>query len=182
MVMRAGVALLNQIAASPGAVVGKGLIYPKADGNLYFKNAAGAERRVNANEVQDSGWIAPTLASPWTNYGAGWATAAYRKIDNVVYVRGLITGGTNSGVTPIWNFPAGYRPGSLTMHAIVVASSATTTEATGQGASAHSHTVTRGQVGSRCDVYGDGNVFISNVPGLTSSWVALNNIMFVAEA
>lgn len=49
----------------------------------------------------------------WTNYGAPYAGAAYKKEGNLVIWRGLVTGGTvsSSGTTGnMFNAPAGFRP------------------------------------------------------------------------
>jgi hypothetical protein len=56
----------------------------------------------------DTGWITPTLLNSWTNYGSGWNTAGYRKIAGIVYLKGLVTGGTQG--TVVYNLPAGFRP------------------------------------------------------------------------
>lgn len=54
--------------------------------------------------LTDSGWITPTLVNSWT---AG-EPVAYRKIGSVVYLRGSLTGGTNSSTA--FTLPAGYVP------------------------------------------------------------------------
>jgi hypothetical protein len=48
----------------------------------------------------------------WANYG-GWALAAYRKVNDLVYMRGLVRSGTIG--SNIFILPVGYRPagGSL---------------------------------------------------------------------
>lgn len=53
-------------------------------------------------------WINMTLASGWSNLGAPWQGAQYRKVGDVVSLRGLITT-TGSAIT-VWNPPAGYAP------------------------------------------------------------------------
>jgi hypothetical protein len=54
--------------------------------------------------VADSGWTAVTS---FTNGFSGTSTA-YRKINNVVYLRGNITGGTPESAA--FNLPEEYRP------------------------------------------------------------------------
>lgn len=71
--------------------------------------------------IADSGWIAPTLLNSWVNFGSTFDTAAYRKIGEVVYVRGLIKSGTTTSGTTIFTLPSGYRP-SATRKAIVIVS------------------------------------------------------------
>ena len=64
--------------------------------------------------IADSGWIvigaagAPPFQNAWTNYGSPFSTAAYRKINGVVRLRGLIASGTMSAAA--FTLPAGYRP------------------------------------------------------------------------
>lgn len=63
--------------------------------------------------VDDTGWIAPTLSSPWGNYGTTWETAGYRRKNGVVYLRGLLTpSSAPGGGANIWTLPVGFRPGS----------------------------------------------------------------------
>jgi hypothetical protein len=54
--------------------------------------------------VADSGWTAVTS---FTNDFSG-TSVAYRKINNVVYLRGNLTGGTAESAA--FNLPADYRP------------------------------------------------------------------------
>lgn len=55
----------------------------------------------------DTGWLIPSLQNGWLVYDATYGHAAmYRKIDNIVFMRGLLKNG--SGV--IFNLPAGFRP------------------------------------------------------------------------
>ena len=58
-----------------------------------------------AAETQDSGWIAvSSLANNFTSPTA----VAYRKLNNVVYLRGNLFGGTAG--TGAFTLPVGYRP------------------------------------------------------------------------
>ncbi len=66
----------------------------------------------------DTGWIAPTLLNGWVNYGSIWETAAYRKKNGIVYIRGLIRNGTATSGTDLFILPAGFRPG-MNSHVIV---------------------------------------------------------------
>lgn len=178
MSLRATVAILDASAAAPSPPANRGALYVKsADSHTYWRNAAGTEYRISGNEVVDSGWIAATLAGTWTNFGSGWHTAAYRKIDGVVYLRGLVTGGTGTILT----LPAGYRPAATLMFPVVVQTWTATTELTSGGVTAHTHTMTRNNVGSRSDVTAAGAVSVGTVPGF-AGYASLNNIVFPAEA
>jgi hypothetical protein len=80
------------------------------------------------------GWLNVTFMNGWTNYASGFQTAQYRKIGDIVYLRGLVAGGTVG--QPICNLPVGYRPPA---HLIF----ATDTQTNAHG---------------RCDVYSNGNI------------------------
>jgi hypothetical protein len=59
----------------------------------------------------NSGWITPTLQNGWINFGGAYRTCQYIKLNGVVYITGLIKGGTTAASTVLFNLPAGYRPG-----------------------------------------------------------------------
>ena len=52
-------------------------------------------------------WTAPTFQNGWSQY-AGYTQVGYRKIGDMVYLRGLITGGTNNAA--MFTLPVGFRP------------------------------------------------------------------------
>lgn len=53
-------------------------------------------------------WTAVTFQNSWANFGAGYASCAYRKVGDMVQLRGLATGGLRD--TTIFTLPTGYRP------------------------------------------------------------------------
>ena len=55
--------------------------------------------------LEDTGW---TTLSSFSNSYSGSGSPAYRKINNVVYLRGRVSGGTAN--TTAFNLPSGYRP------------------------------------------------------------------------
>lgn len=64
----------------------------------------------------DSGWLqvgaagnAPFLNS-FVNYGSAWTTAAYRKLNGVTHLKGLVNKVAGTRVLPIFNLPVGFRP------------------------------------------------------------------------
>lgn len=80
-----------------------------------------ADLRVPTNAVElsrirgwdDSGWVALTLQNGWGNYpDATWADAAVRRFGGIVFVKGLISGGTVTSGTVVTTLPDGYRPAS----------------------------------------------------------------------
>ena len=53
-------------------------------------------------------WVIPTLQNGWTVFGSTtYDTVAFLLKDQVVYVRGSVSGGT---VGPIFSLPSGYQP------------------------------------------------------------------------
>jgi hypothetical protein len=55
--------------------------------------------------LEDTGWI--TVSSFFNGYSGG-GSIAYRKINNVVYLRGRVSGGGANSLA--FNLPSGYRP------------------------------------------------------------------------
>lgn len=66
-------------------------------------------------------WISLTLLNSFTNYGSGWATAAYRKYSSgIVEVRGLVKRTTTpSAATAIGTLPTGFRPTATRMFPVI---------------------------------------------------------------
>lgn len=70
-------------------------------------DAGGVVRELEA--ITPPAWTALTLLNGWTDYGAGYATAAYRKMpDGRIELKGLVKSGTLNSI--VGNLPAGYRP------------------------------------------------------------------------
>lgn len=65
---------------------------------------------VNGVSYTPTAWTAATLQNGWVNLSAGFATAAYRKVGDMVQLRGLVRSGTVDANTPILTLPAGSRP------------------------------------------------------------------------
>ena len=58
-------------------------------------------------------WIAPTLLNGWANLGAPWQVAQYRKVGDIVYLRGVITNPTpvaTNASSGMFTLPTGFRP------------------------------------------------------------------------
>jgi hypothetical protein len=68
---------------------------------------------VNGATLEDTGW---TTLSSFSNSYSGSGSPAYRKINNVVYLRGRVSGGTAN--TTAFNLPSGYRPAVDTVIAV----------------------------------------------------------------
>ncbi len=60
---------------------------------------------------QDSGWLALTLQNGWVTYdGTDNPPPLYRKVNGIVFIKGLIKDGTTTVNTILANLPIGYRP------------------------------------------------------------------------
>jgi hypothetical protein len=124
LAMRVGVVtqvspLLVRVGAATTATPATALdSYVPAVNDVVTMLEQGADRIVLG--VADAGvpWAAATLASPWINYGGGWAAAAYRRVGDQVELRGLISGGTEG--TTIAVLPAGFRPTGFRMFSTIV--------------------------------------------------------------
>ena len=102
----------------------------------------------------DSGWITPTLNSPFTNYDTvQYGPIQYRKIGNIVNIKGLTA---QSSVAVVFTLPEGFRPPTD----IIIAA----------------HCSGNGQ--ARLDIMKDGDVHILYTP--TSGWVSLACTFFTA--
>lgn len=80
----------------------------------------------------DSGWIAvTTFTVGWENYGGTYAPAAYRKIGDRVFLRGLVRSGPTGS---IFTLPAGFRPPYDALFPAIVNAVTEEIDATGDGA------------------------------------------------
>lgn len=55
-------------------------------------------------------WTAPTLLNSWVNVGAPQQVAQYRKVGDMVQLRGSVKNGTATSGTTIYTLPTGFRP------------------------------------------------------------------------
>lgn len=60
----------------------------------------------------DTGWQSPSFASGWADYGGGFHTCQYRRINDMLYLKGLLkrTGANVGSLTTIYTLPSGSRP------------------------------------------------------------------------
>jgi hypothetical protein len=113
-------------------------------------------RADHLHKLADSGWLAPVLQNGWVVYDATYGSAAmYRKVGNIVLVRGLVRNGTVAAT--IFTLPAGFRPGIRMLFAAE----------------------TNPNVNCRIDVDPTGTI---NGSGESNGWLSLGNIIFVADA
>ena len=101
----------------------------------------------------DSGWITPTLNSPYTHYSTPFGPIKYRKVGVIVNIQGIIT---NASQGVVFTLPAGFRPERQLIFFPAV----------DNGGNA------------RLDIRQNGEVFIATTP--TSSWYSLACTFFTA--
>lgn len=82
---------------------------PVASGDYCAVLVQGADRLILG--AMATPWTAPTLLNSWTNYGAGFQACQYRRVGDVVQIRGLIQSGTST----IFTMPTGFRPPAILM-------------------------------------------------------------------
>jgi len=89
-------------------VLSDGTISVQRGGAPYYSDVMA---RFSVAADGSAGWKAVTaFENSWTNFGGGWAPAAYRRVGDMVEVRGLITGGTVGSTANVFTLPTGYRP------------------------------------------------------------------------
>ncbi len=110
---------------------------------------------VQAAVVAAPTWTAPTLGNGWVNFLSGVAPVAYRRVGDVVELRGAIRSGTLA--TTVFTLPVGFRP----------------------TAGNHLFAVVAGPGGARLDVSSDGTVVVrAYYSSGTSALVSLAGVRF----
>lgn len=100
-------------------------------------------------------WLPLAFAAGWTDYAAGYQPGQYRKIGDIVYLRGLVTQVAGS-TTSIATLPVGYRP--LGVELCVVMSA-------------------YGTLAARVDINPSGTINMTPAPTV-GYWVALTSLQF----
>jgi hypothetical protein len=93
-------------AAWPAATAGDGAVSVTTDRGILWMVVAGAWQAMSGGAV----WINAAQINGWNS--TGLPTLQYRKLGDIVYLRGGIKGGTNG--TVVFNLPVGYRPVTFT--------------------------------------------------------------------
>lgn len=107
----------------------------------------------------DSGWIEPTLNSPFTNFtgSSEFGNVEYRKIGDIVNIQGLLDANSASNLSVIFTLPSGYRPKKRLIF-----------------------TVENGnQVTARVDIYSNGNVEAHSLAN-SGTWLNLSMTFMIA--
>jgi hypothetical protein len=75
---------------------------------------------VNGVSYTPTTWTAATLLNGWSHYGNGYHAVGYRKVGDVVEMRGVAAGGTIGAPSPsMLLMPTGFRPVASLMFAAI---------------------------------------------------------------
>lgn len=166
---RVGDFLMSTNGFDLGAIYTVTKVYPTGNVDIQYN-------QIRFQTFQDTGWKEigaagnPPLTNGWV-WHSGFAKPAYRVMNGIVYLKGVIDGVT--GGTSAFTLPVGARP--LETHIFSAAASTVPTNAASAG-TAHTHTIS--SANSRVDVLPNGNVQPSIV-GV--SYNSISGICFPAE-
>jgi hypothetical protein len=99
-------------------------------------------------------WASLALVNAWTNYGSGYAPAAWSQVGDEIYLRGMVTGGASG--TTITTMPVGTRPPYTVLLPVLCMDQ--------QG---------------RLDVFNDGRVVFTSLG--TTGWVELDQVKWMVN-
>jgi hypothetical protein len=121
-------------------------------------------------------WIAPTFTNSWVDYGSGFQTVGYRKVGDVVQLRGLMKNGTLGASA--FTLPVGYRPtANILLTGLTSAHASVTTGAASAG-TAHTHPITGiNETAARVDINAAAGTVIVPVSA-SNGWVSLDGLSF----
>jgi hypothetical protein len=91
-------------------------------GPLTLSNAVGTQLTVNGSSVFNgnigTSWAGLSFGSGWGNYGGGYYNGHYKKVGDLVFLRGLVARSSGSGTT-IATLPSGFRPSSRSLFGVL---------------------------------------------------------------
>jgi len=98
-------------------------VYSGSDSMTYLTAEDVTGTDVPAGSYYEAGWTELELINGWVQYSSpsSYASAAFRKVNDMVYLRGIIAGGTVGAI--IAHLPPGYRPPTY-HHVPIVSNSA----------------------------------------------------------
>jgi hypothetical protein len=103
----------------------------------------------------DSGWQTPALGAGLTAFGGTYQSPRFRNKNGVVYIEGIVKGGTSGGSVTIFTLPTDYRPNKTLIFVVQTLGGIT-----------------------RLDVTSSGDVKIYNYD---SSWSSITGVSFVID-
>ena len=80
------------------------------DEDVRICNGMRLSRFGNSTISPDTGWRGVVFENGWRDYGAPWESTAYRRMNGMVYLRGLTIVGTAGWNIPAFTLPYGFRP------------------------------------------------------------------------
>lgn len=84
-----------------------GAVHQAHTGSLYVRSIKFLDPRIN----ERTDWQRPTILNGWTTlYGGFVRGAEYRRVGNLVTIRGNVDGGTQLANTVLFTLPEGFRP------------------------------------------------------------------------
>ncbi len=116
------------------------------------------------NDDTTSDWTSVTYNSGWSDLGSGNQAVEYRKIGDIVYVRGAAQRTSGTGNTP-FTLPAGYRPVATDLF-------------TGRARSSNA----LGEVHGRYGIASSGVFTVSNTIVNNENWFSLSQVFFSITA
>lgn len=173
----------NFAGATPTYMVQRATLLTAASPLVYQRSMTGAGSwnpwyRIDNNEFYNpNAWTAVTFQNSWADYGGGFQTCQYRKLGDMVQLRGLMRLGTAG--TTAFTLPAGYRPSAT----LIVTGGAGSRTAFNTGAAsagtAHTHPITQTEAAARIDISSTGTVNVNSTAG--NAWISLSGIAFSAS-
>lgn len=185
---------------SASSDVGGALINLQGDGSWRLGYLAGTSDGKNAN---DSGWLALPFLNGWEDYGGGvYRPGQYRKIDNMVILRGLIKDiGTHAAGDSMFQLPVGFRPSMSEIFTVITNSITsggaspntsgapddnvtTSTSSHTHNMKNHSHSIAHthatSNVGVRMQINADGNAYLPST-SIATGFISLSGLCFFVD-
>ena len=108
---------------------------------------------------KDTPWQKPTYQNGWGEFDPNGTYGAirYRKVQGVVYIQGMMSGGTASSSLPAFTLPRGFRPSNRMIFGVYTA------EGTGTQ-------------GNRLDILANGQVHPYAAVSVTTGWFSVHAI------
>lgn len=170
----------NFVGATPTYMVQRATLLTSASPLVYQRSMNGAGvwnpwYRIDNNEFYNpNAWQNVSFQNSWVNYAGSYQLCQYRKLGDMVQLRGMAKLGTVG--TTIFTLPSGYRPPAYLIFAVAVGSRAALTSGAASTGTAHTHPITQTEAMGRLNVNTDGTVTPNST--VTNTWISLDNVQF----
>lgn len=129
---------------------------------FYFRNGSNTDLLIigERGSIYTVGWTDASFGTGWSNYGSGYHNVGYKKVGDLVFLRGLANSGANawSSYGTIFTLPVGFRPAARLIF----------------GTTCNSNAFCRWDITSSGTVQWDSG-------GAGSGWVSLEGIVFSVD-